>query len=73
MNEVLSSKEGNCRRPIVCGRPGRYFAAGGLEMRWHELRRYATIEKDSENLLRLIAEFEKRQRQAQADVKRDAS
>jgi hypothetical protein len=71
MNGVLSSKEGNCRRPIACGRPGRYFVAEGLEVRWHELRRYATIEKDSEKLLRLIAEFEKRQRQAQADVKRD--
>jgi hypothetical protein len=47
--------------------------AEGLEMRWHELRRYATIEKDSAKLLQLIAEFEKRQRQAQADVKRDAS
>jgi len=73
MNEVLSTKEGNCRRPVACPRPRRYFAAEGLEMRWHELRRHATIEKDSEKLLRLIAEFEKRQRQAEADVTRDAS
>jgi len=70
---VSSSKEGNCRRPVACGRAGRCFMAEGLEMRWHELRRYATIEKDSAKLLQLIAEFEKRQRQAQADVKRDAS
>jgi hypothetical protein len=66
MIAVLSSqagkKTGNCRRPIASSGTRRYFAAEGLEMRWHELRRYATIEKDSEKLLRLMAEFEKRQR-----------
>lgn len=42
-------------------------------MRWHELRRYATIEKDSKKLSRLIAEFEEGQRQAETSIKRDAS
>jgi hypothetical protein len=35
-------------------------SAERLEKQWCELRRHATVEKDSEKLLQLAAEFEKR-------------
>ena len=54
----------NCRNSLTSSRVKRDALAEGLEKQWHEIRRHATIEKDQEKLLRLVAEFEKRQVEA---------
>ena len=44
-----------------------------LDTQWRELRRHATIERDPEMLLRLAAELDKRNRQAEAAGKRNGN
>lgn len=61
-----SSSRGNCRVSLHSSRVRRNSSAEDLEAQWRELRRYATIDKDSEQLLGLISEFDQRKRQSDA-------
>ena len=56
----------NCRNSLTPSRVRRAASAARLDKQWRELRRYATIEKDPEMLLRLTAELDRRRRLAEA-------
>jgi len=49
-------KGGNCRQLQISSRGRSYASARRLDKEWRELRMHATIEKDSEKMLRLTAE-----------------
>jgi hypothetical protein len=71
VNRLVSVTDGYCRRPLLSSRSRRSALAESLAVQWRELRRYATIEKDSEKLTGLLAAFD--QRQAEAIAKRDVN
>ena len=53
------SRTRNCRNSLTPSRVRREALAARLDKQWCELRCHATIEKDSEKLLRLAAELGK--------------
>jgi hypothetical protein len=60
----------NCRNLLTSSRVRREVLAARLDKLWHELRRYATIEKDPQTLLRLTTEIDLRKRLAETVNKR---
>jgi len=52
------SKAGSCRSHMTSSRGRRDALAETLDKKWSELRRYASIEKDSAKMLRLTTERE---------------
>ena len=55
----------NCRGSLTPP-VGRYALGEKLERQWRELRRHATIERDTEKMMRLTAELNKRKQQVEA-------
>ncbi len=68
MNRASALYTRNCRNPLISSRVRRQIMAERLSRQWGEIRLYATIEKDSVKLSRLVAELEKRKRQEPAPV-----
>ena len=60
VNGTLDAVTRNCRNSLTPSRVRR-DALPELEKQWQEIRRHATIEKDQEKLLRLVAEINKPQ------------
>ena len=50
----------NCHNLLMSSRVRRDMMADRLDSEWQELRQHASIERDTEKLLRLTAEFGKR-------------
>lgn len=71
MSRLHGTKKAGCRKPLMSSRARRFSAAENLEQQWHELRRYATIEKDTAPLLWLIAEFDRHKKQLESAAARD--
>lgn len=57
---TLDAVTRNCRNSLTPSRVRR-DALPELEKQWQEIRQHATIEKDQEKLLRLVAEINKPQ------------
>lgn len=51
------SKSRSCRSFIASSRVRRQSMAEKFDQQWRELRLYATIERDSQKLAKLIADF----------------
>ena len=64
-------KNRNCRNPLRGWRVRREEVAEKFDRQWVELRRHATIEHDPEKMIWLMAEIERRKRQAEIAAKRD--
>jgi hypothetical protein len=65
MNHSSSLRARNCRTLLTSQRLRRDALAERLDAQWQELRRHATIERDTERLLWLTAELEKRKPQVE--------
>ena len=63
----------NCHNLLMSSRVRRDVMADRLDSEWQELRRHASIERDTEKLLRLTAEFGKRKRRADVSGSRIGS
>jgi hypothetical protein len=63
MNRTTGSNPRNCRNWLTSSRVRRQAMAERLTEQWQEIRRHATIEKDSVKLLRLSDELKQRKRQ----------
>jgi hypothetical protein len=72
MNNSLKTRR-MCRNLQTSSRVRRQALAEKLDKDWHELRRYATIERDPEKLLRLSAEIDKRSLLAEATATHSGS
>lgn len=67
MNRTLrykhsQSKPRSCHNFLARSRVRRQRMAEGFDQQWRELRLYATIERDSQKLEKLIADFRKANR-----------
>lgn len=54
----------NCRNLLMSSRVRRDMMADRLDADWERLRRHASVEMDTEKLLRIMAECGKRKRKA---------
>ncbi|HWY57950.1 MAG TPA: hypothetical protein VNZ03_26035 [Terriglobales bacterium] len=62
MNRLSGSRGGNCRKLLAPSRVRRQVMAEKFDQQWRELRRYVTIEKDSQKLAKLITDWRNAQR-----------
>jgi len=63
MNHTTSLRARSCRTLLTSQRVRREALAERLNAQWQEVRPHASIERDTEKLLRLTAELETRRRQ----------
>jgi len=66
LSRASFAKAGNCRNFLTSSRDRREALADRLDMRWRELRRHVTIERDPEKIFELSAEIGRRKRQREA-------
>jgi hypothetical protein len=57
MNHPHELNVRNCRIPIVSSRIRRQVMAETLDQQWRQIRRDATIERDTPKLAKLIADW----------------
>ena len=57
MNRPVSLKTRNCRNLLVPSRVRRQMLAESFDRQWRELRQHTTIERDTQKLAKLIAEW----------------